>query len=566
MFPCQGDRYQVDFPSKTGSFDSIYHIVTFSCALWNISASMNETALFRFSFPSWEESWSPRTLSSAPYLLGLALIMFTTYIWSTSNPSLKRLPFVNRPGFFSNARAKREYRDAVKPILQNARKQFPNQPYRMTTEFGSVVMLQSEWFDEIRNTPSLSFLGTVSQDRICEIRGFEPASALGENGELVQMIARKQLTKMLNQVTAPLSEEAALAVSVSMGESTEWHEVTLMPAARDIIARMSSRVFLGEELARNEEWLRIMKGYTVDMFRAFDVLTRYPTNLRPYIGWLFPECRRVRDYYGRVKNLVEPVLKKREEMAQAALAAGQPAPEYNDALEWIKQESKANNIKYDTTTFQLIISTVAVNTTTDALHSTLVALLQHPGSLQAVRDEIVQVLKTEGWKKTSLYNMKLMDSALKETQRVRPFFLAMRRSVEADTVLSDGTLLKKGSRLHIDTHRMVDPEVYENPEEWKIDRFLELRSQPGKEHSAQLVTTNVDHFGFGHGEHACPGRFFATNELKVALCHLLIKYDWELAPGTDTSFVHIGFNQRANPATKVLCRKRKTPELDIDFI
>lgn len=70
---------------------------------------MNETALFRFGFPSWEEGWNPRALvsgSSAPYLLGLALVMLTTYVWSTSNPSLKKLPYVNPAGFFSDARAK----------------------------------------------------------------------------------------------------------------------------------------------------------------------------------------------------------------------------------------------------------------------------------------------------------------------------------------------------------------------------------------------------------------------------------------------------------------------------
>jgi cytochrome P450 monooxygenase-2 len=138
--------------------------------------------------------------------------------------------------------------------------------------------------------------------------------------------------------------------------------------------------------------------------------------------------------------------------------------------------------------------------------------------------------------------------------------------VEADTKLSDGTVLKKGSRLHVDTHRMVDPTVYENPEEWKPNRFLELRSQPGKEHMAQLVTTSADHFAFGHGEHACPGRFFAANEVKIALCHLLMKYDWKLAPGTDTSTLNIGLSQRANPTTKVLYRMREKVELDIDSI
>jgi cytochrome P450 len=37
--------------------------------------------------------------------------------------------------------------------------------------------------------------------------------------------------------------------------------------------------------------------------------------------------------------------------------------------------------------------------------------------------------------------------------------------------------------------------------------------------------------GFGHGEHACPGRFFASNEMKIALCVLLLKYDLRFVPG-----------------------------------
>ncbi|KAI0449875.1 cytochrome P450 monooxygenase [Xylaria acuta] len=548
---------------------------------------MNETFLSNFGFSSLENGRSPRALLSvhpAPYVLAIVLVLSTTYAWATSNPSLKKLPYVNPSNLFSNAQAKREYRYSAKTILQKARKQYPNQPYRMTTEYGEVVMLQSEWFNEIRNLPGLSFFGTFSQERICEIPGFEPLAALGSSGKLVQIIARKQLTKLLAQVTAPLSEEIAHAVTINLGQSTgqrpiiihnfhrtklifeEWREITIAHALLDITARMSSRIFLGEELARDEEWLRITKNYTVDAVGAVIVLSKYPVNLRPYIGWLFPECRRVKDYYKRTRNVINPILKKRQDMKQAALAAGQPAPVFNDALEWIEQESKELNSGYDAVIFQLILSTVAISTTADLLQSVLVDLIQHPESMQAVRHEIVHVLGQEGWKKSSLYNLKLLDSVIKETQRIRPLFTAMRRAVEADTVLSDGTVVKKGSRVHIDTHRMEDPEVYENPEVWKGDRFLELRSQPGKEHLAQLVTTSVDHFGFGHGEHACPGRFFAANEIKITLCHLLMKYDWELAPETDTNAVRIGFSQRANAATKVLYRKRQTAELDVDLI
>ncbi|TRX95507.1 hypothetical protein FHL15_003465 [Xylaria flabelliformis] len=530
---------------------------------------MNDKLLSNFTFSSLDDDWTSRALlsvHSVPYLLGIILVLSTTYAWSISDPSLKKLPYVNPPNLFSNAEAKRTYRKSAKTILQKARKQYPNQPYRMTTEFGEVIMLQSEAFDEVRNTPSLTFFGTFTQERVGEISGFSPVAAIGHSGKLLQIIARKQLTKLLGQVTEPLSEEIAYAVNINLGQPAVWREISITPLLLDITARMSSRVFLGEELARNEEWLYIAKNYTVDAVEALTMLSKYPVNLRRYIGWLFPQCRRVNDHFGRARKLMDPILKKRREMKEAALAAGQPVPVFNDALEWIEQESKALNSGYDAVEFQLVLSVVAISTTSDLLQSTLVELIQHPETMQAVRDEIVHVLRQDGWKKSSLYNLKLMDSVIKETQRIRPFFTAMRRAVEADTVLSDGILVKKGSRVHIDTHRMVDPEVYESPEVWKADRFLELRSQPGKEHMAQLVTTSVDHIGFGHGEHACPGRFFAANEIKIVLCHLLMKYDWELAPETDTKYTTVGFNQRANVATKVLYRQRQKVELDIDSI
>lgn len=31
--------------------------------------------------------------------------------------------------------------------------------------------------------------------------------------------------------------------------------------------------------------------------------------------------------------------------------------------------------------------------------------------------------------------------------------------------------------------------------------------------------------GFGHGRHACPGRFFASQEMKLMLAHIVMTYD-----------------------------------------
>lgn len=43
----------------------------------------------------------------------------------------------------------------------------------------------------------------------------------------------------------------------------------------------------------------------------------------------------------------------------------------------------------------------------------------------------------------------------------------------------------------------------------------------GNENRHQFVTTSSESFAFGYGSHACPGRFFASAEIKIVLIELL---------------------------------------------
>lgn len=46
-------------------------------------------------------------------------------------------------------------------------------------------------------------------------------------------------------------------------------------------------------------------------------------------------------------------------------------------------------------------------------------ILDHPELIPELRQEIITVVtEDQGWKKTSLYKLKLMDSVMKESQRV----------------------------------------------------------------------------------------------------------------------------------------------------
>src|SRR5579871_6099626 len=57
----------------------------------------------------------------------------------------------------------------------------------------------------------------------------------------------------------------------------------------------------------------------------------------------------------------------------------------------------------------------------------------------------------------------------------------------------------------------------QNPNEFNPFRYLNKNSPATRIERNYLI--------FGLGKHACPGRFFAINEIKIALHHLLLKYD-----------------------------------------
>ncbi|VUC29100.1 unnamed protein product [Clonostachys rosea] len=496
-------------------------------------------------------------------ILGVAIL-----IRAIGGIKTSKIPLLNpAKGFdLTNWDARKNFGRRSGELMQEGLAKYKGQTFKVMTESGEITMIPSTLANDIRNESNLSFMKAVSEDFHAHLPGFEAFAAGNRSDDLIQIMVRKQLTKFLNKVTEPLSEETNFATELRFGKSLEWKAVTIYPEILDIVARISSRVFLGPAVCRNQDWLDITKSYTVEAFSVATSLREHPNWLRNLVHWFHPGCKALRAKGARARDIIAPVIEERRKAKAESAARGEPPTFYNDAIEWLEEESKGAS--YDAAVTQLTLSMAAIHTTSDLLTETMLRLARRPDLVEELRTEITEVLQAEGWKKTSLYNMKLLDSVIKESQRLRPIsMISMTRKATGDVKLPNGDMIPKGTRtaVLVDKHR--DSGIYANADKFDPYRFQKQRGTE-TDNTAHLVSTGPASLGFGHGQHACPGRFFAANEIKVALCHLIVKYDWKVADDAtpEPEPMVYSFSLQADPAAQLYFRRRPTAGLDIDSI
>ncbi|KAI2632123.1 cytochrome P450 [Hypoxylon sp. NC1633] len=434
--------------------------------------------------------------------------------------------------------------------------------FQIMTGTGPKIVLPNRFADEIRNNPSLDFNKAFAKDFMIYYPGFDGPRLGLQNHALIQDTVRVKLTQSLNLITGDLVDETTASVQDVFGDPEEWTTRRIRNDMLEVVARLSSRVFLGKDLCRNRRWLDISKSYTIDVFVASRIMRAAPVFLRPIVYLLLPHSRSLRNAVRDARKLIKPEVQRRKAAVDAAHAAGEKPPKVADTIGWMYEVAKDKDA--DFVAGQLSMTMAAIHTTTETICWALFDICAYPDVAQQLREEIIEVIGQHGWAKTSLYKLKLMDSFLKEGQRCGPMSkTTMNRYVEKDVELSDGTILPKGSRIMVAAN-FSDPTIYPEPEKFDAARFLKMRQQPGQENNWQFVTTSAAHTSFGHGQHACPGRFFASNEIKIALCHMLLKYDWRFIPdvGRPTPRAFEG-NSAVDQKSQIQVRRRRA-EIDID--
>jgi cytochrome P450 len=100
------------------------------------------------------------------------------------------------------------------------------------------------------------------------------------------------------------------------------------------------------------------------------------------------------------------------------------------------------------------------------------------------------------------------------------------RQLAVPVTLSNGVVLPKNTYISM-THYMTnkDPSIYPSPQTFDPLRFYHLRQNPGDEPKHQFASLSAENPSWGVGKFACPGRFWASAQIKLVLMVLLKEFD-----------------------------------------
>ncbi|KAE9393366.1 cytochrome P450 [Gymnopus androsaceus JB14] len=321
--------------------------------------------------------------------------------------------------------------------------------------------------------------------------------------------------------------DSPILCPIIFGEASEWIKVPMLYTVMKIVSRTSNRFFVGAPLS--------LYASSRQMFLL--AVKRATKHLEP----LILERLRKEEEYGSSEWPDKP----------------------NDLISWLLDEAQGerrNNIISNIVLRVLHINFGAIHTTSITFTSCLFRLAGNPELVQILREEVEPIIKELGWSKATMGQMKKLDSFMKETQRLSGNVGAtsMNRMALRDFTFSNGTVIPAGTIVSVASYAMNrDDEIYEEADTLNPFRFSNMRAQEGESTKHQMAGLDPSYMLFGGGRQMCPGRFFAVNELKALLAHVLVTYDLKFENGGEyPPDEWQGASVNPNRSAMVMFRKR----------
>ncbi|OAA59711.1 Cytochrome P450 [Niveomyces insectorum RCEF 264] len=444
---------------------------------------------------------------------------------------LAAIPIVGKD-LGSKEQRRQTYLTNARELYIDGYKRFKDAVFRITTSRdATVIVLTPKFLRELNKLPDT-------------VLSFSKASNDTDVPIVPHTIAAK-LTPALPRLSVQMAEEAGLALAREIPPTDGWNEVAVYQKLVRIVAMISGHVFVGPELSRTETYLDAAINYTLEISAAQRAVQEMRPWLRPFLARRLPAVQTLYRRAREADDFLRPVINRRK---QPDALKDSTTPD--DLLQWLIDALPQHPDEHsqDLAQVQLSLIFAAVHTTTIVTTNAFYNLAAMQEYIPILRQEVVQVLSDNDgaftWR--ALQSMKKMDSFIKETLRLHPVtMVSFQRKVLKPITLSNGQHLPAGVTIEVPAVAVSsDPTIYPDPLTFDGLRYCGPRKADGNPAAAahnQFVSVGPTDLVFGFGRHACPGRFFAANQIKMILAHALLRYDVQLEDGCTERYPNMEF-------------------------
>lgn len=364
-------------------------------------------------------SYALDLFSRLPTWLALLITVVSLFYYSSSRKSI--FPVVNvYPGDFTRRKAHAEYARNARSLVANGLRKH-NGPVTLDTPSGPRIILPDSLTDWVKSNKDLNHQALIYHDFFGNYPGFE-ANAIIHNPDNIVIDTIKKKLSQNGRLVPIISEHVGAALDDVCGLDGDWHTLNWTPDTMSLVSRAAASAFVGPDLARDAEWQRMTTTYATGFFAAAFELKRWPSWTRPIVHWFLPGARTCRKLVKDVRNAMQVELDRRLVAAEAG-----SEEDFQDAIAWSQEIAAGRPIDHGGV--QLAFAMAALFTTSEALRQVLIDICQHSNIIEPLRGEITDAIGATGLTQAALANMQLLDSVMKESQRLGPPSIGKPRTI-----------------------------------------------------------------------------------------------------------------------------------------
>ncbi|KAF2319437.1 hypothetical protein GH714_015832 [Hevea brasiliensis] len=301
-------------------------------------------------------------------------------------------------------------------------------------------------------------------------------------------------------------------------------ENELMKLMNNIICRMVMSTRCSEEEDEAQRCKELVEG-SMELAGKM-ALAYFLGPLKKVSCWVFR--KQLKEIPRQIDELLEKILKEHEERAKRDGGEGE-GKDLMDILLKVYQDKDAefqisrNHMK----AFFVDLFIAGTHTSADSTHWVMALLINHPNVFNKLRGEIESVVgKNRLVEESDIPNLHYLQAIVKETLRLYPLGPFIPR-VSCEDCKIGGFDIPKETLVLINLYSIMrDPELWDNPDEFKPERFLVSHKETNRQNHL------LGYVPFGGGRRMCPGSHLALTIIHITVASMVQCFDWKV-PGED---------------------------------